>query len=211
MEKYQLPSVLLKSVEEVSQLPGVGKKSALRYLLYLLKLSKERQQEFVEALSQLFEDIDYCQECFLLTESSVCHICSDNLRDHSVICVVENVKDVMNIESTGAYQGVFHVLGGLISPIEGISPGDLSIGYLQNRIEKKIAEGELKEVIIALSTTTDGETTAYYLYRLLSKYQGLKITTIARGIGVGDEIEYADEITLARSLIGRILFENTFV
>ncbi len=197
--------LLEEAVTQLSRLPGVGRKTALRLALHLL-----RQDEIVaDALSKSIIDmrhgIKYCSICHNISEDAVCPICASPLRDSSVVCVVENVKDVMSFENTGQFSGTYHVLGGLISPVEGVGPDKLQIESLVERVR----EGNVKEVILALSATMEGDTTNFYIYR---KLQGLpvKITQLARGVSVGNEIEYTDEITLGRSLLNRTLFSDTF-
>jgi recombination protein RecR len=197
------PSKLLEqAVHEFSKLPGIGSKTALRLVLHLLKQEKEEVNTFGNALINLREEIKHCKICHNISDTEVCNICADETRDHSTVCVVENIRDVMSIENTRQYTGVYHVLGGIISPMEGIGPADLSIGSL----EQKAREGAIKEVILALSTTMEGDTTNFYLYRKLSPFD-LRITTLARGVSIGDELEYADEITLGRSILNRTPFE----
>ncbi len=199
------PSKLLESaVNEFSKLPGIGKKSALRLVLFLLKQDKEMVSHFSETIKNMRSEIHYCSSCYNISDKTTCEICANPGRDHATICVVESIRDVMAIENTHQYSGIYHVLGGVISPMDGIGPDDLTISPL----EEKIQNGEVKELILALSTTMEGDTTNFYLYnKLLSK--GVAITTIARGVSVGDELEYADEITLGRSLVNRLPFEKT--
>ena len=200
MERY--PSVLLaRATDELGKLPGVGPKTALRLALHLLKQPVASVDSFADAISKLRHDIKYCRICHNISDTDVCPICSDEQRDHSTICVVENVQDIMAIENTQAYHGLYHVLGGIISPMEGIGPNDLEIESLV----KRVAEGEVKEVILALSTTMEGDTTNFFLYRKLSPL-GVRISVIARGVAIGDEIEYADEVTLGRSIVDRTEF-----
>ena len=181
--------LLSNAVDEISRLPGIGKRSALRLALYLLKLRNE---------------IDYCSKCHNLSEKQVCEICSNEKRNKKLICVVEDIRDVMAIESTNQYNGLYHVLGGIISPIEGIGPNDLKINSLVEKVKSK----EVNELILALSSTLEADTTNFYIYKNLSEYK-IKITTIARGISVGDELEYADEITLGRSILKRVPYESS--
>ncbi len=205
MNSENYPSQILENaVKEFSQLPGVGRKSALRLVLYLLKQEKNDVTRFADALKKLSEEIVYCKQCFNISDTEVCDICANNKRDHSTVCVVENIKDVMAIENTQQYFGVYHVLGGIISPMDGIGPDDLTIKPL----EEKVNAGEIKELIFALPTTMEGDTTNFYLYR---KFSGLdiNITTLARGVSIGDELEYTDEVTLGRSLINRLPFESS--
>ncbi len=205
MSLNQFPSRLLEdSVEEFSRLPGIGKKTALRLVLYLLRQDDEDLKHFGNTLIKLKENIQYCKSCNNISDTDICSICSNPARDQKTICVVENIQDVMAIENTNQYYGIYHVLGGIISPMDGIGPDDLKIDILEN----KIKNGEIKELIFALSTTMEGDTTNFYLYRKFNPFE-IKITTLARGVSVGDEIEYADEVTLGRSLINRTPFENS--
>lgn len=193
------PSTLLEqAVNELSTLPGIGRKTALRLALYMLRRDPDYTERFSAALLALRREVKYCRVCHNLCDEEICAICSNPVRDREVVCVVENVKEVMAIENTGQFKGVYHVLGGIISPMEGIGPNDLEIDSLV----KRVAEGEVKEVILALSTTMEGDTTNFFLYRKLSPF-GIRISTIARGVAIGDEIEYADEITLGRSIVDR--------
>ena len=191
--------VLQEAVEAISSLPGVGSRSALRLALHLLKQPAENIHHFAGAIDDLADKIHYCKECNMVSDSDHCSICADSKRDHSTICVVESVRDVMSIEATGQYHGVYHVLGGIISPINGIGPGNLAIEALVERLQK--APGQ-QEVILALSGDVEGETTSFYIYR---KIAGLaaKISTLARGLGFGDDLEYADSLTLGRSIVNR--------
>ena len=202
-QKY--PSVLLENaVNELSTLPGIGRKTALRLALNILRRDLNYIEGFASALVALRRDIQYCRVCHNICDEEVCAICADLHRDHSVVCVVENIKEVMAIENTGQFRGVYHVLGGIISPLEGIGPSDLQIDSLVQRVES----GEVKEVILALSTTMEGDTTNFFIYRKLSSYD-VKISVIARGVSIGDEIEYADEITLGRSIVNRTSFNDS--
>lgn len=194
--------VLQDAVEQISSLPGVGSRSSLRLALHLLSQSPEKIHAFASAIDRLADDVHYCEECMMICDGNKCDICSDPQRDHSVICVVESVRDVMSIESTGQYRGVYHVLGGIISPIDGVGPSDLKIPELVRRVE----DGRVGEVIFALSGDVEGETTSFYLYRRLSPYN-VKITTLARGLGFGDDLEYADSLTLGRSISARQPFK----
>lgn len=199
------PSVLLENaVNELASLPGVGRKTALRLALYMLRRDVGYTEGFASALVALRRDVKYCKVCHNICDEEVCSICADNRRDHSVVCVVENIKEVMAIENTGQFQGVYHVLGGIISPMDGIGPGDLQIESLVGRV----ASGEVREVILALSTTMEGDTTNFFIHRKLSPYE-VKVTVIARGVSIGDEIEYADEITLGRSIVNRTSFNDS--
>ena len=202
-QKY--PSVLLENaVNEFAKLPGIGRKTALRLVLYTLKRTPEEVENFGQAIISLRKEINYCQVCHNICESKVCNICNDLSRDSSIVCVVENIKEVMAIENTAQFRGLYHVLGGIISPMDGIGPRDLQIESLVERVKK----GEVKEIILALSTTMEGDTTNFYIYRKLSGYE-VKISIIARGVSIGDEIEYADEITLGRSIINRTNFSDS--
>ncbi len=201
MERY--PSVLLaRATDELGKLPGVGPKTALRLALHLLKQPVASVDSFADAISKLRHDIKYCRICHNISDTDVCPICSDEQRDHSTICVVENVQDIMAIENTQAYHGLYHVLGGIISPMDGIGPGDIEIDSLVSRV----AEGGIKEVILALSSTMEGDTTNFYITRQLKPFN-IKQTVIARGISVGNELEYTDEVTLGRSIVNRTPIE----
>ncbi|MGV0755288.1 recombination protein RecR [Empedobacter brevis] len=198
--------VLERAVEEMSNLPGIGKRTALRLVLYMLNRPKSQTTALSEALSHLVDDVKYCQHCHTISDEDVCEICSNPLRDESIICVVEDVRDVMAIENTGQFKGQYHVLGGKISPMEGIGPGQLNIQTLIGRVQNE----RVKEIIFALSSTMEGDTTVFYLYRQLKNTE-IIFSTIARGLGVGDELEYADEATLVRSIQHRIPYsENKF-
>lgn len=200
------PSKLLeKAVEEISQLPGIGKRTALRLALHLLKQPEEQTTRLVVALDRMRREISYCKSCHNISDAEICEICANPARDHQVICVVEDVRDVMALENTQLFKGIYHVLGGKISPIDGIGPSQLNI---QSLVEK-VKEGEVKELIFALSSTMDGDTTNFYIYKQIKDF-GVITSTIARGIAVGDELEYADEVTLGRSLVHRVPFENAF-
>lgn len=195
--------LLENAVEEFGRLPGIGKKTALRLVLHLLKQPDGEVQRFVQSLTTLKEQIHYCRECYNISDEAVCEICQSVKRDKTTICVVEDTRDVMAIENTNQYQGVYHVLGGLISPMEGVGPSDLKIEGLLERIRR----GDVKEVILALSATMEGDTTIFYLYRKLKEFD-IQITTIARGIAFGGELEYVDEITLGRSILTRVPYER---
>lgn len=198
----EYPSALLeKAVSEFGKLPGIGRKTATRLVLHMLRRKEEEVAAFADSIVRLKREAKYCRECHSISDTDICPICSNPLRDHSVICVVENIQDVMAVENTMQYRGVYHVLGGVISPMDGVSPGDLHIDSLIERV----ATGEVKEVILALSSTMEGDTTNFYIYRKLTQYN-IKLSVIARGISVGDELEYADEITLGRSIINRTPF-----
>lgn len=195
----RLPSVLLeKAIDELSKLPGVGKKTALRFVLHLLRQNKEQTLALGNSLIRLRENIMYCRRCHNISDTEVCQICSNMLRDQTIICVVENVQSVLAIENTGQYKGLYHVLGGLISPMDGIGPGDLQIDSLVERAEKE----PIEEIIFALSPTMEGDTTNFYIQRKLS-HLSIRLTALSRGISVGDDLEYADEVTLGRSILAR--------
>lgn len=197
----QYPSKILQdAVEAIGSLPGVGSRSALRLALHLLKQPSENIHRFAHAIERMADEVKYCKSCMMISDTEICPICADNSRDRNQICVVENVRDVMSIEETGQYHGVYHVLGGIISPINGIAPGDLTIRQLVERIDSS------KEVILALSGDVEGETTAFYIYRQIEGL-GCKVSTLARGLGFGDNLEYADSLTLGRSILGRQPFK----
>lgn len=193
---------LEKAVNEMAQLPGIGKRTALRLVLHLLKQPKEQTQFLTEALQHMRLEIKFCNNCNTLSDNDVCDICLNPKRDKSIICVVEDIRDVMAIENTGLYKGLYHVLGGRISPIDGVGPSQLSIFP----IVEKVKLGEVKELIFALSSTMEGDTTNFYIYKQIQEYD-INVSTIARGIAIGDELEYTDEVTLGRSLLHRIPFE----
>lgn len=192
--------VLQNAVEAISSLPGVGSRSALRFALHLLKQDEGQILALSKAIASLSTDIHYCKQCNMISDDETCSICADKRRDRYIICVVESVRDVMSIENTGQYNGLYHVLGGIISPINGVAPSDLSIDSLLKRVSPQT------EVILALSGDVEGETTSFYLYRKLEP-TGAKITTLARGLGFGDDLEYADSLTLGRSIVSRQLFK----
>jgi len=199
-------SILLENaVQEFAKLPGIGRKTALRLVLHLLKKEKSEVETFGNSMIQLRRDIVYCRVCHNISDTEVCGICSNSSRDGQTICVVETVKDVMSIENTQQYRGLYHVLGGVISPMDGIGPADLEIESLINRVKNE----EIREIILALSTTMEGDTTNFYIFRKLAPYN-VKITTIARGVSVGGELEYTDEITLGRSILNRVEFTNSY-
>ena len=195
--------LLENAVYEVSQLPGIGKRTALRLVLHLLRQPKTQTDHLATALKKFRDEIKKCTVCYNISDHPVCEICANMLRDRSTVCVVEDIRDVMAIESTGQYQGLYHVLGGKISPLDGIGPQNLSIEPLIERAKS----GEIKEFIFALSATMEGDTTNFYIFKQMQNMD-VKMTTIARGIGVNDELEYTDEITLGRSIMSRIPFEN---
>ena len=194
-----MSKLLQDAVSEFSRLPGIGRRTALRLALHLLKMDKESVEQMTSAISRFRNEIRYCSECNNLSDLERCPICSNPERDHSTICVVEQVGDLMSIENTHQYRGVYHVLGGVISPMQGIGPSDLRIDMLVD----KVAAGGVKEVILAISTSVEGETTLFYIMNRLKKYPSVKVTTIARGIGFGDELEYVDELTITHALLNR--------
>ena len=196
--------LLENAVYEMSQLPGIGKRTALRLVLHLLKQPEERTHNLSQALTKLKDEVNFCKKCHNISDTEICEICANPKRDKTLVCVVEDVRDVMAIENTSQYQGLYHVLGGKISPMEGVGPQDLNISSLVKRVEK----GEVKELIFALSSTMEGDTTNFYIYKQLEKFK-VVTSTIARGISVGDELEYADEVTLGRSILNRVPFENS--
>ena len=197
------PSRLLEdAVDAISSLPGVGKRSALRLALHLLKQPQENVHHFTASINALRDEVKYCRECRMIADEHLGSIGADRSRDHNTICVVESVRDVMSIENTGQYRGVYHVLGGIISPINGVSPSDLNILDLVQRVKKLVEEGNDAEVIFALNGDVEGETTAFYIYRQISG-TGVRVSSLARGLGFGDDLEYADELTLGRSIVNR--------
>lgn len=201
----QLPSKLIeKAVDEVSSLPGIGKKTALRLVLNLLQRSDESVLRFTRSIAEMKKGISSCSICNNLSDDPICSICENPIRDKKTICLVEDIRDVMAIESTGLFKGRYHVLGGLISPMDGIGPSDLNIATLISRIEKD----EIKEIIMALNTTIEGDTTSFYIFKKIKELD-IRITTIARGVAIGDELEYTDEITLGRSIQNRTPYENS--
>lgn len=201
----QYPSVLLeKAVGEFAKLPGIGRKTAMRLVLHLLRQDTQSVEAFGHAMITLKHEVKYCRVCHNISDTDVCRICSDASRDTSVICVVENIRDVMAVENTQQFRGLYHVLGGVISPMDGIGPSDLQIDSLVDRVRA----GGVKEVILALSSTMEGDTTNFYIFRKLSGFD-VKLTVIARGISIGDELEYTDEVTLGRSIVNRIAFTGT--
>jgi len=203
IDKY--PSKLLENaVNEFAKLPGIGRKSALRLVLHLLRQNPEEVNAFGNSLIELRNEIKHCKICHNISDTEICSICSNKARNESVICVVENIRDVMSVENTQQFNGLYHVLGGIISPMDGIGPADLEIDSLVKRIES----GEIIEVILALSTTMEGDTTNFYIYRKL-KDLNIKLSTLARGVSIGDELEYTDEITLGRSLTNRVPYESS--
>jgi recombination protein RecR len=204
---YNFPSKLLETaVNELSKLPGIGKKTALRLVLHLLKQDPSMTDALGESIIRLRREINFCTQCHNISDTETCLICSNGQRDHGLICVVEDVRDVMAIENTNQYRGVYHILGGIISPMDGIGPGDLHIETLVN----KVAKGDVREIIMALSATMEGDTTNFYIYKRLKEFN-ISISTIARGIAIGDDLEYTDEVTLGRSIINRTPYENSLV
>jgi recombination protein RecR len=197
--------LLEAAVNEMAQLPGIGKRTALRLVLHLLKQPKEQTIFLSNALTTFREEIKYCESCHTISDVALCEICSNDKRNHKLICVVEDVRDVMAIENTGQYRGVYHVLGGKISPMDGMGPSQLKI----NSLVEKVNSGKVEELLFALSSTMEGDTTNFYIYKQI-KDSNIVTSTIARGISVGDELEYADEVTLGRSILQRIPFESTF-
>ena len=203
MQSY--PSQLLeKAVQEFAKLPGIGRKTALRLVLHLLRQEEEEVTQLADAISRMRKEVRRCKVCHNISDSELCPICSNPRRDGSTICVVENIQDVMAVENTQQFHGLYHVLGGVISPMDGIGPSDLEIESLVERV----SNGEVKEVILALSSTMEGDTTNFYIFRKLAPYHDVKISIIARGISVGDELEYTDEVTLGRSILNRTIFEG---
>ncbi len=196
--------LLEKAVSEMAQLPGIGKRTALRLVLHLLKQPLEQTQFLAETLLTMRSEIKFCVSCHNISDVEVCEICNNPKRNHKIICVVEDVRDVMAIENTNQFKGIYHVLGGKISPIDGIGPSQLHI----NSLVSKVKTGEIEELIFALSSTMEGDTTNFYIFKLIKDFQ-VKTSTIARGIAVGDELEYADEVTLGRSILNRVPFENS--
>lgn len=213
--KENYPSKLLEdAVDAIGSLPGVGRRSALRLALHLLKQPAENVHHFTSSIDRLRDEVKYCNTCMMISDEETCSMCSDHSRDHRTICVVESVRDVMSIEKTGQYHGVYHVLGGIISPINGVGPSDITISQLVSRVADLVSpealfeadapgiDGAPAEVILALSGDVEGETTAFYIYRQIAQY-GVKVSSLARGLGFGDDLEYADELTLGRSIVNR--------
>lgn len=202
----QLNSASLENaVAQLSKLPGIGEKTALRLALHLLRQDKDVALALGDSIIKMRENVTYCRRCHNISESDICEICNDSRRDRSTICIVETIKDVLTIESTHEYHGLYHVLGGVISPLDGISPSDLEIDSLIRRVDDE----DIMEVVFALNPTIQGDTTNYYIFRKLTKYN-IKITVLARGLSIGNELEYTDEITLGRSIHNRVLFSDTF-
>ena len=206
MLKQKYPSKLLEeAADAIASLPGIGSRSALRLALHLLRQPSENVHHLADSLVRLRDEARYCRNCMMISDDEICSICSDRSRDRGTICVVETVRDVMTIENTGQYHGLYHVLGGIISPMDGLGPSNLTISELVKRGSDLAAKGEAPEVILALSGDVEGETTSFYIYRQLAPY-GVKVTTLARGLGFGDALEYADELTLGRSIVNRTEF-----
>lgn len=204
MERSLNSTLLENAVAELSKLPGIGEKTALRLALHLLRQEEDMAKALGNSIIELRTKINYCKTCHNISEEDVCEICSDRRRDHGTICVVENIKDVLTVEGTREFRGVYHVLGGIISPLDGISPSDLEIESLVDRVR----EGEIKEVILALSPTMEGDTTNFYIFRKLAPYD-VEVSLLARGLSIGNELEYTDELTLGRSILNRIPFKST--
>lgn len=201
------PSKLVDdAVNEFSRLPGIGRKTALRLVLHLLKQDSNITEAFGNAIIKMRNEIKFCKECHNISDTEICHICANPFRDKTIVCIVEDIRDMLAVENTNQYRGVYHILGGIISPMDGIGPGDLNIDSLI----KKVSGGEVKEVIMALRTTMEGDTTNFYLYKKLHEFP-VSISAIARGVAIGDELEYTDEITLGRSIINRTPYEAMFV
>ena len=205
MIQQQYPSQLLeRAVQEFSRLPGVGRKTALRLVLHLLRQTDDDVLQFTETIARMKQEVKYCRICHNISDSDVCPICSDPHRDPTTVCVVENIQDVLAVENTQQFSGLYHVLGGVISPMDGIGPSDLEIDSLVERVKA----GDIKEVILALGSTMEGDTTGFYIFRRLAPYD-VKLSIIARGISVGDELEYTDEVTLGRSILNRTEFKGS--
>lgn len=194
--------LLDKAIDQFASLPGVGRKTALKFVLHLLKKNEQEVLSFVRSIDELKKNIRECRQCHNISDGELCEICSDKKRDPSVICVVENIKDILSIEATSQYNGLYHVLSGIISPMDGIGPADLNIPTLIERT----AQGNIKEIIFALSATIEGDTTGYYIFKKLSNKENLTISTIAKGISIGNDLEYTDELTLGRSIVNRVKF-----
>lgn len=194
--------LLDKAVEQFATLPGVGRKTALKFVLHLLKKNNQEVNSFTQSIDELKKNIKECKQCRNISDHELCEICSDKRRDRSLLCVVENIKDIMSIEGTSQFNGLYHVLGGIISPMDGIGPADLNINSLVERMES----GQVKEIIFALSATIEGDTTAYYIFKKLKNKENLVISTIAKGIAIGNDLEYTDELTLGRSIVNRVVF-----
>jgi len=205
MQQNYSSRLLEEAVDEFASLPGIGRKTALRLVLHLLKQEDKTVEHFGNTVLRMKSEIKSCNSCHNISDSEVCVICADPYRDKQTICVVESIRDVMSVENTQQYTGVYHVLGGIISPMDGIGPADLTL----NSLEEKVKRGECREIILALSTTMEGDTTNFYIYRRLKDFP-VTISTLARGVAIGDDLEYADEVTLGRSLLNRTSFEDTF-
>ncbi len=200
----EFPSKLLESaVNEFASLPGIGKKTALRLVMHLLRQPDSDVERFGRSIIKLKNEIRYCEICHNISDNEVCDICSDRSRENSILCVVENIRDVIAIENTGQYRGLYHVLGGIISPMDGIGPSDLNFESL----EEKVKSGSVSEIILALSATMEGDTTNFYIYRRIGAFP-VKVSTLSKGVAIGDELEYTDEITLGRSIVNRTLFDT---
>lgn len=197
--------LLEKAVSEMAQLPGIGKRTALRLVLHLLKQPKENTEFLSHSLMTMRQEVKFCESCHNISDVNICEICANAKRNHQIICIVEDIRDVMAIENTGQFRGIYHVLGGKISPIDGVGPSQLNINTLVN----KVKSGAVAEIIFALSSTMEGDTTNFYIYKQIQDFD-IVISTIARGISVGDELEYADEVTLGRSILQRVPFEKSF-
>lgn len=194
--------LLDKAVEQFASLPGIGRKTALKFVLHLLKKNEQEVHTFARTIDELKKNIRECHQCHNITDDDLCEICTDVKRDRSVICIVENIKDIISIEATSQFNGVYHVLGGIISPMDGIGPADLHIPTLLERVE----QNDIKEIIFALSATIEGDTTGYYIFKKLKNKEHLTISTIAKGISIGNDLEYTDELTLGRSIVNRVKF-----
>ena len=202
MDQHYSSELFEHAVDEFSKLPGIGRRSALRLVLHVLRMDAGAVESFADAVVRLRRDVRYCKVCHNISDTEVCNICGNPLRDRTMVCVVENIQDVMAIEATGQYRGLYHVLGGVISPIDGLGPSDLEIQSLVDRV----AAGGVSEVILALSSTMEGDTTNFYISRRLSSFDGRRLTVLARGLSVNDELQYTDEVTLGRSIVNRVDF-----
>ena len=205
MSQHYSSVLLEKAVGEFAKLPGIGRKTAMRLVLHLLRQDTERVDAFSQSISTLKHEVKYCRVCHNISDTDICQLCANPARDASTVCVVENIRDVMAVENTQQFRGLYHVLGGVISPMDGIGPSDLQIDSLVERVKS----GVVKEIILALSPTMEGDTTNFYIFRKLAPYPDVKVTLIARGIAMGDELEYADEVTLGRSIANRTVFTGT--
>lgn len=202
MNRQYSSSLLERAVDEFAKLPGIGRKTAMRLVLHTLRMDVDAVDSFSQAISTLRHDVNYCRVCHNISDTEVCQICGNPSRDASTICVVENIQDVLALEATGQYRGLYHVLGGVISPMDGVGPGELEIQSLLDRVE----EGGVKEIILALSSTMEGDTTNFFIYRKLIKHPEVSLTVLARGLSINDELQYTDEVTLGRSLACRVPF-----